>query len=255
MKTPITWAAARWAGIAFASVATACAVEGPREPPVLSLSVPGGKQLDLPDVLGKPVLVLAPELPEGTLQEGETASFEVEFTVDYRGRVTASKVTSSSHPALDSHVLARQREWMYAVATRGDLCTVSRYRALQRIDITRREGKLVAPIEPARVLEVHGRVDNPQVTDPKVLNVPNYERVVSSISYPRAALVEGIEGRLALIVEFAADGTVSDAYPVNAAYDHWGFTNAALQAVRKLKADPPPRRAVRACVPVDFRLR
>lgn len=255
MKAPIDWAFARRACIALVSLTTACAMSDNREPPVLSLSVPGAEQFDLPDVLGKPVLVVALELPEGTLQEGETALFEIEFAVDYRGRVTTSQMKSSSHPALDSRILAQHPDWMYAIATRADLCAMTRYRALQRIGIARRDGKLVAPIEPAQVLEVHGRDKRPLVDDLKELSIPNYRNVVYRIPYPRAALIDGVEARLALIVEFGADGTVSDSYPVNAAYDRWGFTQGAMQAVRKLKADPAPGRTVLACIPLHFRLR
>ncbi len=79
--------------------------------------------------------------------------------------------------------------------------------------------------------------------------------MISSLPYPREALRQGIEARLALLVDFGADGGVVDAFPVNAAYDRWGFAESAIKVARRLKAEPPPARAMRACIPIDFRLR
>jgi TonB family protein len=226
-----------------------------RRPPASTLRYPDAKRVELPDRLGKPVLVVAPELPAGALADGETASFEIEFTVDRRGQVTASHMVSSTHPALDDYILARHRQWLYAVATQEHLCATRRFRARQRIEVTQLGGKLSAPLAPAEVLEILQRVEHPDLTSGATLRVPNYRRVMRDILYPTAALRAGVEARLALLVQFDADGRVSDVFPVNAAFDEWGFTHAAMAAARRLHADPPPGRSSTACVPVEFRVR
>lgn len=243
------------AALVLLCAANGCAqVDEPRAP-ATALKVSGATRVDLPDVLGKPVLVVKPELPHDALAEGEAASFEVEFTVDLRGRVSTSGVVSSTHPALDRYILASHRDWLYAVATRADLCATRRFRARQRIEITRRDGKLSSALSAAEVLEVLQRVDRPKIDEGSAPRVPNYRRVMNDILYPTAALRQGVQGRLALLVEFDADGRVSDAYPVNAAYDEWGFAHAAIAAARRLRMDPPPEERLIACLPVMFLIR
>jgi hypothetical protein len=71
--------------------------------------------------------------------------------------------------------------------------------------------------------------------------------------------MRGIEAKFARVVEFAPPphGTVADAYPINAAYDGYGFVRSAMCEARRLQADPEVAqgRAFTACVPIDFRVR
>lgn len=242
------------AAVACVLVLASCASPSP-EPPIARLHISGSQRFELPEVLGTPILIAAPELPVGTLAEGESAEFDIEFSIDLRGSVAASKLVASSHPGIDAEILAQHRTWIYAVATRDNLCAMNRFRAVQQIRVTRREGKLSSTIEPARVLETIERVNQPSADTGQALNVPNFRTTLRSMEYPAAALREGVEGRLALLVVFAEDGTVSEVYPVNAAYDRWGFTRSAMRTARNLKADPPPGRRITACLPIDFRLR
>ena len=233
-----------------------CAIEqSSKLPAPLTPNLPGAQRVELPDVLGTPVVVVAPELSAVDLPEGARATFEIEFTIDLRGSVTGSNLRSSSHPALAEQVLAQHRSWVYAVATRDQPCRVTDFRGLQKIQIERSGGTLKAQLEPATVLERLGRRDYPKAGVPGTISVPNYRNVLAAMPYPAAAQRQGIEADLAVLIEFAHDGTVKDAFPVNAAYDKWGFTQAALRRVTALRMEPAPGQIVLTCVPLAFRLR
>lgn len=241
------------AAVLIAALASAC--ETPRPPPpASSLDFPGAQRIELPDVLGVPVAVVAPELPQGALPEGGKAAFDIEFTVDVKGQVTASKIVASSDPRLDATVLEQHRRWLYAVATRDRPCSAAGYRGLQRFEVTRRDGKLGAEVAPARVLEVLSRGDRPNIQQGAV-RVPNYRAVMSRAEYPVAARRAGVEAKLALLVEFGADGVPTDVYPVNSAYDKWGFAAAGIQVARRLRAESDLGRPFTACLPITFLLR
>ncbi len=239
----------------LAMALTACAVTETRSPPPLRPSMPGGTRVFLPDVLGTPVAILAPELPAGAIATAERARFEVTFSIDLRGAVVESLMQSTTRPDLADAMLAQHRQWVYAVATSaGGPCRVQRFRGVQTIDVQRVGDKLVADGVPARVVEVIGGM-NAQTVQKGSVTVPNYRAVMGSIIYPRAAMLANVEGSLSMIVVFGTDGAVKDAYPVNLAYEPYGFAQSALRAVRRLKAEPPPPNDFSACVPVDFRLR
>lgn len=240
-------------GAAGCLALTACTTVS--APPPLPLNAPGVTRIEMPEVLGTPVAVVPPELPGGTLSPGQTATFDIAFRIDARGNVVDSSLLASSHPDLAPAVLATHRKWIYAVATRQDPCRITRFAGTQRIAVTLKDGKPIAALDPATVIERLGAQTAPQVVRDAGLTVPNYRSVISSLPYPREALRQGVEARLALLVDFGADGSVVDAFPVNAAYDRWGFAESAIKVARRLKAEPPPGRAMRACIPIDFRLR
>ncbi len=234
---------------------TACAMTETRSPPPLRTSMPGGTRVFLPDVLGTPLAILAPELPVGAIATGERARFEIAFSIDLRGAVVESSMHSTTRPDLVDAMLAQHRQWVYAVATRaGGPCRVQRFRGVQTIDVQRVGDKLVADGVPARVVEVLSGM-NAQKVDTGGVTIVNYRSVMGSIIYPRAAVLAGVEGSLSMIVVFGTDGAVKDAFPVNLAHEPYGFAQTALRAVRRLKADPSPPNDFTACVPVDFRLR
>lgn len=237
----------------LAAAVTACSTAS-KPPPPFTPRVQGATVIEMPEVLGTPVVVLALELPQGSVQPGETASFDIAFSIDLRGAVTESRIESTSRSDLADSVLATHKQWIYAVATRAEPCATRRFRGLQRIAVTQREGKLVSAAEPARVVEELETRRSERV-DSGTPSVANYRDAMLSIAYPRAALQQGVEARLALIVQFSAEGAVVDAFPVNAAYDRWGFAKSAMQAARRLRMDPPPQRALTTCVLIDFRIR
>lgn len=239
----------------FILLLAACATPPPAPPPSLRPSLAGGTRIEMPEVLGTPVAILAPELPAGTLADGEGARFEIAFTIDLRGAVVESRIESTTRPDLADAMLAQHRQWIYAVATRGDPCRMQRFRGVQTIEVQRRDGRLAASGEPARVIEVLARRDAVRVDDDASLRPVNYRHVMGSIVYPSQALRDRIQARFAVIAIFGADGAVKDAYPVNAAYDRYGFAQNAMNAVRRLKVEPPPGREFLACIPIDFQLR
>jgi hypothetical protein len=232
----------------------ACAT-APATPPSLRPDIPGSTRIEMPEVLGAPVVVLAPELPAGAIADGELARFDIGFTINLRGAVVESRIESTTRSDLADAVLAQHRQWIYAVATREDPCRLRRFRGVQSIEVQRLDGKLVASGEPARVIDVIEVRITPRANSRNALQIPNYRQVLGSIAYPRQAMVEGAQARFALLVTFDTDGNVKDTYPVNAAYDRYGFAQNAMNAARRLKADPPPSQAVMACIPIDFLLR
>jgi len=239
----------------FIVLLVACAAQPPAPPPSLRPSLPGGTRIEMPEVLGTPVAILAPELPAGALADGESARFEIAFTIDLRGTVVESRLASTTRPDLADAMLAQHRQWIYAVATRNDPCRMQRFRGVQTIEVQRREGKLAASSGPARVIEVLARRDAVRVDGEASLQPVNYRHVMGSIGYPRQALLDGIQARFAVVAIFGADGAVKDTYPVNAAYDRYGFAQSAMNAVRRLKVEPPPGHEFMACIPVNFQLR
>jgi TonB family protein len=239
----------------LALMLAACATEPPVPPPSLRPDIPGSTRIEMPEALGAPVVVLAPELPAGVIAVGERAQFDIGFRINLRGEVVESRIESTTRPDLADAMLAQHRQWIYAVATREDPCRLRRFRGAQAIEVQRLEGKLVASSEPARVLEVLEVRVTPRINSGNALQIPNYRQVLGSIAYPRQAMVEGAQARFALLVTFDTDGSVKDIFPVNAAYDRYGFAQNAMNAARRLKADPAPSQAVMACIPIDFLLR
>jgi outer membrane biosynthesis protein TonB len=233
---------------------TACAAQAPT-PPSLRPSLPGGTRIEMPEVLGSPVAILAPELPAGAIADGEVARFDIAFTIDLRGAVTESRVESTNRPDLAAAMLAQHRQWIYAVATREQPCRMQRFRGVQPIEVQRRDGKLTASSAPARVVEVLARQSAERFDNRASIRPVNLQHVMGSIAYPGQAIRDRIEARFAVIALFGTDGAVKDTYPVNAAYDRYGFAQNAMIAVRRLKLEPPPAREFTACIPIDFLLR
>lgn len=239
----------------LALTSTACATLPPSAPPPLRTDIPGSTRIELPEVLGAPVVIVAPELPSGAVTEGERARFDIAFEVDLRGTVVQSRIESTTRPDLADAMLAQHRQWIYAVATRGDPCRMQRFRGVQTVEVQRRDGRLAASGEPARVIEVLAQCDAERVDHRDSLHPVNYRHVMSSIPYPRQAMIDGIQASFAVIAIFGADGAVKDTYPVNAAYDRYGFAQNAMTAVRRLKVEPPPGREFMSCIPINFLLR
>lgn len=212
-------------------------------------------QITMPEVLGTPIAILAPELPAGAIADGERARFDIAFAIDLRGSVIESRVESSTRPDLADAMQAQHRQWVYAVATRHAPCAMRRFRGVQSLEVERRGGKLVANAEPARVIEVLA-TRKAALADGQQAPTPiNYRQVMGGIAYPRDALLRGLQASFAVVAVFDQTGAVKEAYPVNAAHDSHGFSRSALDAVRRLKMEPPPSRDLTTCVPVDFRIR
>lgn len=233
----------------------ACATPPPAPPPSLRPSLPGGTRIEMPEVLGTPVAILAPELPAGAIADGESARFDIAFTIDLRGAVTESRVESTDRPDLADAILAQHRQWIYAVATREQPCRMQRFRGVQSIEVQRRDGSLAASSAPARVVEVLARQSAERFDNRASIRPVNLQHVMGSIAYPGQAIRDRIEARFAVIALFGTDGAVKDTYPVNAAYDRYGFAQNAMNAVRRLRVEPPPAREFVACIPIDFLLR
>ncbi len=224
-------------------------------PPATSLSVPGAARVELPEALGVPVLIVSPELPAEAVAEGQRYTAVIDFSVSLKGEVVASRMASSSDPRWDELLLEQHRKWLYATATRDNMCALSRFRGLQRIEVIRTNGKLHAAAQPAEVVERFERAQVQTLDGQGKVRVPNYKEVLVRIPYPRRALLSGVEARLAVVVEFDASGAVTDAYPVNAAYDEWGFARAAVESAKRMRGESDTGRPFQACVPVEFRLR
>lgn len=238
----------------LAIVLTACAVTDPHAPLRPRPDGPDAR-IFLPRVLGMPLAILAPEVPAGTIAAGERVRFEIAFSIDLRGAVTESVMQSTSRPDLADAMLAQHRQWVYAVATSASgPCNIVRFRGVQTIEVERVGSKLVARGEPAHVLEVLAGIAAQDIKA-DTLSVPNYQSTMTSIVYPRSALLTGHERSLSMIIVFGPDGAVKDAFPVNDAFDPHGFGASALRAVRQLKMEPPPQRDLAACAPIDFLLR
>jgi TonB family protein len=105
------------------------------------------------------------------------------------------------------------------------------------------------------VVDILARRDAERIDNREAPLPVNYRHVMGSIVYPSKAMRDRIEARFAVIAQFGADGAVKDAFPVNAAYDRYGFAQNAMNAVRRLKVEPPPGREFMACIPIDFLLR
>jgi len=211
--------------------------------------------IEMPDVVGTPVAIVALELPKDTLGEGEQARFDIEFAVDIRGAVTTSMILVSSHPSLNEEILKQHKAWKYSVATRREPCVITRFKGVQSLHVERRDGELKATLDPAEVVE--RLVAQQHVVSPQRLSSlkSNYYEVMNSIQYPPSALRAGVEASVAVLAEFSEDGAVHDAFPVNAAYDRWGFTVAAVDAAKKLKLQEPTGKSFIACVPLSFKFR
>jgi hypothetical protein len=227
-------------------VVAACATRAPSS----VASAPSGPRIELPDVLGVPAAPNPPELPAGALLEGESARFDIAFEVDLRGRVIESRISSTNRPDLADAMLAEHRQWGYAVTTRDAPCRIHRYRAEQTIELQQREGALVAEALPARMNEIIEQRDA-EWLKPAVTNV---REVMTSLNYPRAALLAGAQADITVMVEFAPDGSVQHAYPAIGSFDRFGFGRSAAVTARRLKADPAPGRAFTACMAVSFRI-
>lgn len=230
--------------------------DGTRDAPLRPFDAPDTAWLQLPGVLGTPISIIAPALPSGVLQIGDSATFEIDFQVDSRGTVVQAALHSATHPELGPDVLAAHREWIYAVATRFAPCKAQRFAGRQRIAIARSEGGLEAAAEPAAVTKILDPPAKNAAADSGSAQIPsNYANVMGAIQYPRAALVAGVQASFSLIVEFGAEGHVVDAYPTSPLQDQWGFTAAALDGSRALRFDPPLGRSIKVCIPIDFKLR
>lgn len=223
-----------------------------RDLPSLRPRIPGATRVDLPEVLGTPVVAVAPEFTDLSLAPNEKAMFDIEFTINVRGEVVESKIVQASHPAHAEQLLNQHRRWIYAVAVGSDPCALQVFTGLQRVVVERRDGRLSSSLEPAQVLSVRSRRAVPLRGE---ISVPDYRALMERISYPRPALLQGVEGRLALIARFGTDGKVEEVFPVNAAYDQWGFTASAMAAAKTLVADPPPAKPVTVCMPIEFRIK
>lgn len=240
---------------AVVGVVAACATQAPSPasspspPPVAS--TPSGPRIELPDMLGVPAAAKPPELPAGALVDGERARFDIAFKVDLRGRVIESSVDSTNRPDLADAMLAKHRQWGYAVATRNAPCRIHSYRAVQTIELHQRDGSLVASPLPARMIDVVEQRD----AEGLKADTSNYREVLSSMVYPRDALLAGAQAEFTVIVEFAPDGSVQRAYPTNGSYDRYGFGRVVALSARRLKADPAPGRAFTACTSVSFAIR
>jgi hypothetical protein len=222
---------------------------------LLAMRAAAGERVEMPLEHRVPVAVLALQLPPGSVVEGEQASAQIAFTVDLRGRVVESRLLTASTPAFGEALLPQHRQWVYAIATRNDDCTAVAFRGTQRIVVQRKDGKWRMDLAPAVVTELHERARFDSVSDSAL--VPSYEEVVSRMRYPGSALRNGIEASFALLVEFDANGKVVDAAPINAAYDDYGFVQAALKEARRLQADTglTQGRPWTACMPIRFRIR
>jgi outer membrane biosynthesis protein TonB len=206
-------------------------------------------QIELPDRAGVPIGVLEFEVPASALREGETAHFDVEFEVDMRGRVQESHMTSSSHPDMDTKILADHKQWIYAVSSRAKPCTAERFVGTQAIEFTRRDGKLAMKLEPARVDRTLEEVSAENVASfalkPESMRTP---------AYPRAAALDGVYGTIGVIIEFGPDGKVRSAFPLNGSGDRWGLTRTVMETVSRYELKNPPGRTVLVCQPFVFTL-
>jgi TonB family protein len=203
---------------------------------------------------GTPLAMLAPQLPAGSLAEGEEAVFEIEFVVDLRGRVSISRLLSSTHAALSDRVIEQHRQWVYAVSERIDDCSAKTFRAVQRIAIARQGGKLRLGVEAAREVEL--LLTEVAVQTPEHSLIDNFATVFRTMEYPRAAAARNKGASFALIVEFGPDGKATDVYTVNAFRDDDGFAQAALRAARRFEANQAVAqgRPFTVCVPVSFKV-
>jgi hypothetical protein len=201
-------------------------------------------------MLGVPAATNPPELPAGALVDGERARFDIAFEVDLRGRVIESRIDSTNRTDLADAMLATHRQWGYAVATRDAPCRIHRYRAVQTIELQQREGGLVAQALPPRSTEIL------ELRDAEGLKnaTTNAREVLSSLAYPRAALLAEAQADFTVIVEFAPDGSVQHAYPAIGSFDRLGFGRSAAVTARRLKVDPAPGRAFTSCMAVSFRI-
>lgn len=220
-----------------------------------SLPAVARDRVNLPLARGTPLAMLAPELPAGSLAEGEEALFEIEFTVDLRGRVSTSRLVSSTHAALSDRVAEQHRQWIYAVAERNDDCSVQRFRGLQRIAFERQAGKLKLGVEAAQVIELLPTELGLQT--PAGPRIDNLKTAFRAMGYPREALLRNAGASFALIVAFGVDGKVTEAYAVNAYQDDYGFVSSALRAARQFEANQAiaQGRPFAVCVPVSFAVR
>lgn len=218
-------------------------------------SVTKSSVFEMPDVLGAPVAIVALELPKGALAETDQARFDIEFVVNLRGAVTSSKILASSRPDLSADVLKQHAAWKYAVATRQDPCVVKQFRAVQSLNVERRDGKMKLALDPAVVVAVLGTEEFELSSGSELGLKSNYGEVVSSMRYPMPGYREGVEASLAILAEFAEDGTVRDAFPVNSASDRWGFTATAVDAVKQVKLKEPTGKSFFACMPISFKFR
>jgi hypothetical protein len=227
---------------------TACATRAPSPPP--AASAPSGPRIELPAMLGVPAAASPPELPAGALVDGKHALFDIAFEVDLRGRVIESRIDSTNRPDLADAMLAAHRQWGYAVATREAPCRIHRYRAVQTIELQQRDGGLVAQALPPRSTEIVERRDVEGLKN----STTNYREVLSSLPYPRAALLAEAQADFTVIVEFAADGSVQHTYPTIGSFDRFGFGRSAAITARRLKVDPAPDRAFASCMHISFRI-
>jgi hypothetical protein len=211
-------------------------------------------RVEMPSERGALVAMLALEVPAGSVAEGERVTAEIEFTVDLRGRVVDSHVRAASSPALGASLLEQQRQWVYAVAPRGDECTAAHaFRGVQRIAIERTNGKLHTELKPAEVIEL--REANRWLNAAEVAT--NVREVLARIRLPRRALLNNVDASFAVVIEFDAAGKVTDVYPINAAYDEYGMLQSAVKEFHLLQANPAVTqgRPVTVCSSVRFTVR
>lgn len=80
----------------------------------------------------------------------------------------------------------------------------------------------------------------------------NYREVMGAISYPREALLEGIEGQVIIEFTVTADGRIKD--PVVRNSSNRIFNRVSLSTVGRLNC-PGQGRDVRVQAPIDFKIR
>lgn len=209
-------------------------------------------QVRMPEVRGTQIAVLAIEVPANALAEGERASFDIAFEIGLRGEVVRSSMQATTRADLQDTILEQHRQWIYAVATREAPCAASTFAGVQRIAFTRTGGRLAMALEPARVERPLENVRADWFAARSMADLkPDSIRLPE---YPRAALLEGVEGTVGIMFEFDADGRAGNAFSVNIANDRWGLTQAALATVKRYELKEPPGRTLRACQTFEFRL-
>ncbi|MCS6944772.1 MAG: TonB family protein [Sutterellaceae bacterium] len=81
---------------------------------------------------------------------------------------------------------------------------------------------------------------------------PNYREVMSSIQYPREALLDGIEGEVLIEFTVAASGQIQD--PIVKSSSHRVFNRISLAAINRLQCQAPGQ-DIRVQAPVRFKIR
>jgi protein TonB len=82
---------------------------------------------------------------------------------------------------------------------------------------------------------------------------PNYREVMSSIAYPREALLEGLEGQVVIEFTVAANGKVRD--PVIKSSSNRIFNRVSLNVVQTRLTCQGQGQDIRVQAPIDFKIR